>query len=57
MHSCEYCAYFIYDEDSESYYCDIDLDEDDYYNFIKSSGRNCPYFRNGDEYGVVKHQM
>ena len=29
--SCDYCANFVYDEDSESYYCDINLDEDEYY--------------------------
>ena len=31
--SCDYCANYVYDEDSESYYCDVNLDEDEYYRF------------------------
>lgn len=26
--SCDYCANYVYDEESESYYCDVNLDED-----------------------------
>ena len=55
--SCDYCANYVYDEDSESYYCDINLDEDEYYRFISSEYRECPYYRCGDEYKVVRHQM
>ena len=55
--SCDYCANYVYDEDSESYYCDINLDEDEYYRFISSDSKECPYYRSGDEYKVVRHQM
>ena len=54
---CEYCCYFMYDEDMEEYVCDVDMDEDE---LIRLSGRNfkeCPYFRDGDEYKTVRHQM
>ena len=35
---------------------DVDLDEDEYMRFLSSSEKMCPYYRNGDEYEVVKHQ-
>ncbi len=55
--ACEYCANFVYDEDDESYYCDVNLDEDEMYRFMSSSYKECPYYRSGDEYKVVRHQM
>ena len=54
---CETCVNYVYDEDSESYYCDVNLDEDEYYRFISTEYKECPYYRNGDEYRVVRHQM
>ena len=48
---------YVYDEESESYYCDVNLDEDEYYRFISTEYKECPYYRNGDEYRVVRHQM
>ena len=54
---CEYCAYYEYDEDDEAYYCSVYLDEDDYARFLGSAGKRCPYFRDGDEYRVVRHQI
>lgn len=33
--SCDYCANYVYDEESESYYCDVNLDEDEYYRFYQ----------------------
>lgn len=55
--SCETCTYFSYDEEYEEYLCDIDMDEDDYYRLISDSSFHCPYYRNGDEYAVVRHQI
>lgn len=56
MSICEMCANYCYDENFEEYYCDVDLDEDEYMRFLSSSEKMCPYYRNGDEYEVVKHQ-
>ena len=56
MSICEMCANYCYDEDFEEYYCDVDLDEDEYMRFLSSSEKMCPYYRHGDEYEVVKHQ-
>lgn len=56
MH-CDECTYYEYDEDDEAYYCGVDMDEDDYARLMGSSKSECPYFRNNNEYEVVKHQM
>jgi len=55
--SCDYCANYVYDEETETYYCDVNLDEDEYYRFLTSNVKECPYYRSGDEYKVVRHQM
>ena len=55
--SCESCTYFTYDEDYESYVCDINMDEDEYMRLISDQHYQCPYYRNGDEYIVVRKQM
>jgi len=55
--NCENCAYYIYDEEIEDYICDADMDEDDYAALLESRSKSCPYWQNGDEYAVVRHQM
>ncbi|MDO5560800.1 MAG: DUF6472 family protein [Oscillospiraceae bacterium] len=55
--NCELCVNYVYDEDSDTYTCIVDLDEDEMYRFINSTNYNCPYFRLDDEYGVVRKQM
>lgn len=57
MALCDECAYFEYDEDDEQYVCSADMDEDDYFRMISQNTKGCPFFRNGDEYAVVKHQI
>ncbi len=54
---CETCANYAYDEEFDEYYCAVELDEDEYYNYISDHHSACPYYKNGDEYAVVKHQM
>lgn len=54
---CESCANYSYDEEYEEYYCDIDMDEDDLIRFLSDQHADCPYYQNGDEYQVVRHQM
>ena len=55
--SCDSCANLVYDEDYEEYVCDVDMDEDDYGRLMADRSFTCPYYRNGDEYAVVRHQM
>ena len=51
---CENCAYFAYDEEYEEYFCTAVLDEDEVYRI--SQTKKCPYFRDGDEYKIVRKQ-
>ena len=50
------CAYYVYDEEYESYFCDMSLDEDEMMRFMQGAFDNCPYYRLGDEYAVVRKQ-
>ena len=55
--NCDVCMNFIYDEEYECYICDIDLDQDEMGRFLTNTFDNCPYFRLGDEYKIVRKQM
>ena len=57
MNQCETCAYYVYDEEFEEYFCDVDMDEDDAARLMSGYGKECPFWRNGDEYETVRHQM
>ena len=53
---CESCENYDWDEDSETYVCTKDLDEDEMYSFITNRVRACPYFRVYVEYRTVRKQ-
>ena len=53
---CEDCVYYSYDEESDSYYCDEQLDEDEMARYLSRSTRACPFFEAGDEYSIVRKQ-
>ena len=55
--SCETCAYYIYDDEYGAYLCDMNMDEDDYVRIMSDRYYQCPYYRNGDEYAVVRKQI
>ena len=40
---CEDCVYYSYDEESDSYYCDEQLDEDEMASFLR--GKLCNLFQ------------
>jgi hypothetical protein len=50
------CAYYAYDDD-ECYYCEADMDEDDMVRLMEGHYKSCPFYRNGDEYAVVRRQI
>lgn len=52
--NCEGCIFLFYDEDS-CYTCSMPLDEDEMSRFVQY--KECPYFRAGDEYTIVKKQI
>lgn len=54
--NCERCMHYDYDEDYECYVCLMNLDEDEMARFMQRNNRDCPYFRFGDEYQIVKKQ-
>ena len=55
--NCENCLYYEYDEEYEDYSCSVDMDEDDYARLMQDPHTSCPFWRDGDEYQVVKHQI
>ena len=55
--SCESCTYYIYHEDYECAVCDKNMDEDEYIRLMTDRHFQCPFYRNGDEYAVVRKQM
>ena len=55
--TCDHCLYYTWDEEDEDYYCEADMDEDDYYHFLTDANKACPFYRSDDEYEVVRHQM
>jgi len=57
MESCDTCLFYVYDEEYNDYYCDVDMDEDDVARMMGSEKEHCPFYRNGDEYETVRHQM
>lgn len=55
--NCESCVYYTYDEEYEEYICSADMDEDDLAHIALEGYRKCPFWRDGDEYALVRHQM
>lgn len=54
---CESCANYYYDDEFDEYLCGVSMDEDDVYRIMSDKHQACPYYRNGDEYLVVRKQM
>ena len=55
--SCECCGNYVYDEENDYYICEVNLDEDEMVKFITGNFHQCPYFKMGDEYRIVRKQM
>lgn len=55
---CSKCWYNTYDEELDDYYCDLQLDEDEYAKMLMmDSSKSCKYFRPDiGEYGIVRKQ-
>ena len=54
--NCEECANYIYDDESECYCCDVNLDEDEMIRFLGHPYSSCPYYKFYDEYKTVQKQ-
>ena len=57
MASCETCQYAIIDEMTGEASCDLDLDEDELIRLSQSRSKECPFYKDGDEYKTVRHQI
>ncbi|MBQ9915340.1 MAG: hypothetical protein IJO50_04260 [Clostridia bacterium] len=57
MTSCETCANYQYDELMDCYFCTVNLDEDEMRRFLTEKSFSCSYWRNGDDYAVVRKQI
>ncbi len=53
---CELCMNYMYDEEYDCYECAMDMDEDEIYSLYANKRSVCPYFRQGDDYTIVRKQ-
>ena len=56
MH-CESCINYAFDEELEEYICMAAMDEDEFVSLLSRDYKDCPYYRNDDEYEVVRKQI
>ena len=54
---CEFCSYFIYDEEIDMDVCAISIDEDEIAKTYSYSNYSCPYFNFYNEYKTVNKQI
>ena len=55
--SCESCEFYEYDDYTDSYFCKMNLDEDEMISFLSSTSNGCHYYRYYDEYKSVHKQI
>ena len=55
--SCESCQYYDYDEYTNSYFCNLNLDEDEMSEFLAGNTKSCKYYKFYDEYKSVQRQI
>lgn len=53
---CEFCMNYMYDEEYDCYECAVSMDEDEIYSLYSDKRSACPYFRQGDDYTIVRRQ-
>ena len=53
---CEECVFFDYEEEADTYFCSVDLDEDEMERFLRGATAQCPFYRRGDEYATARRQ-
>lgn len=56
MPDCENCWHYDYDEETDTYCCNQDIDEDEWYRICMYNKGICPFFRQGDDYYLARHQ-
>ncbi len=54
--ACDECWYNVYDEEADEYFCEKDIDEDDYARLLMNPKKRCPCFIRADDYFAARHQ-
>lgn len=54
---CDTCQYADIDENTNEAFCGLDLDEDEMARLSSRTYKQCPFYKDGDEYKTVRHQM
>lgn len=54
--NCDDCVHYEYDEDLCETICTVNLDEDEFEQYLSGSYRACPYYQPYDEYKLVRTQ-
>lgn len=54
--NCEDCIHYDFNEETDSYECTEELDEDELIRFLKGDGSYCSRFKFYDEYKFVQKQ-
>ena len=58
MNSCDTCMYSVTDEITGEAFCDLDLDEDELIRLNQSRSKECPFYKDGEEYKTtVRRQL
>ena len=55
--NCESCQFYEYDEYTDTYCCNLNLDEDEMASFLGGTARDCKYYRYYDDYKSVQRQI
>lgn len=54
--NCDECVHYDYDEETETFFCGVDLDEDEMERFLRGTNDGCPFYRRGDDYTTARRQ-
>lgn len=54
---CEECEFYDYDEESDTYACQMNLDQDELERFRYGHTGGCPFFRYYEEYHSTLNQI
>ncbi|MCR4671186.1 MAG: DUF6472 family protein [Saccharofermentans sp.] len=57
MNSCDSCMFAYIDDMTGEALCDLSLDEDEIVRFSQHPLKECPFYKDGDEYKTVRHQI
>lgn len=57
LQCCEMCGRLVYDDTDDCWYCDMNIDEDEYARLFSGGQKNCPYYSPRDEYAIVRKQI